>query len=138
MKSFFLITLLFIFFSCNKSETNYGKDFVGVWESKDGQKIKFEIKELYREGKKIDNRYELKIIDNKSELPNYYIQEGQYNYQLVTAKPQYNLHPFKEFIHLNAFLDTISYLGLKEDNQILVRKYRIKNIPELEFRKIKR
>ena len=79
----------------------------------------------------------MKLLNNKSKLPKYYIQEGQYNYQLVTAEPQYNFHPFMEFIHKNSFGDTIPYLGLIDNNNILVRKYRYKNIPEIKFRKVK-
>ena len=137
MKSISLFLIFFILFGCDKSQTNNGQDFIGIWESNDELKIKLEIKEQYREGKKVEDRYELKIIKGKSKLPKYYIQEGQYNYQLVTADPQYNFHPFMEFIHKNSFGDTIPYLGLDKENNVLKRRYRTKEIPEIEFNRVK-
>lgn len=137
MKKTILLLISIVLFSCDKSKTNNGQDFIGIWESNDSLKIKIEIKQQYREEQKIENRYELEILDDKSKLPKYFLQDGQYNYQLVTAKPEFNYHPFMEFIHKNSFGDTIPYLGLSNESNTLIRRYRYKEIPELKFRRIK-
>jgi hypothetical protein len=129
-----LVTLLVL--SCEKTKTNYGKDFVGVWESNDHLNLKIEIKEQQREGKVIEHRFEVKILEQTNDLPYPTIKEGQYNYQVVTAKPQDNQHPFTEFIHLNTFNDPIPYMGLSNDKKVLHVKYRNENLKELTFTKV--
>ncbi|MEM6724439.1 MAG: hypothetical protein AAF598_10405 [Bacteroidota bacterium] len=136
MKNGILFVFTLLLFSCDSSKTNYGESFIGTWESNDHLKIKLEIKEQVREGKVIEARYELQILEGKEEMPPYYLQEGQYNYQLVTAKPKFNQHPFMEFIHKNSFADTIPYLGLDESRNTLIRRYRVKGIPEITFKRV--
>ncbi|MFK7946459.1 MAG: hypothetical protein AB8G11_02625 [Saprospiraceae bacterium] len=128
----------FFFANCgDKSKTNEGQDFIGIWETYNSKKIRIEIKPLVREGKEIEDRYELVILNKEKnpDLPKDYLQEGQYNYWFVTADPEDNHHPFKEFLYKNTF-ESRNYLKLQDsDKNILFR--RMKGIPDIAFKRIK-
>lgn len=124
--------------ACSQSNTNYGEAFIGVWQSVDDERVRFEIVKQVREGRVIEKRYELNILSAPADMPPKLIEKGQYNYQLVTAKPEDNFHPFMEFIHKNSFNDTLPFLGLNADNSLLIRRFRKRiNIPEAQFRRVK-
>jgi len=131
-----LLLLLCSLISCDydHSTTNGGKDFIGLWESTDALKVKIEIKEQIREGRKREDRYELSLKDKEKDLPKHYVNEGQYNYHLGPKNPEFNHHPFLEFLHKNSMADTISYLALKNNNQELIRRY--KGLKDLTFKKL--
>lgn len=123
--------------ACSQSNTNYGEAFLGVWQSVDDQRVRFEIVKQVREGRVIEKRYELNILSAPADMPRNLIEKGQYNYQLVTAKPENNFHPFMEFIHKNSFNDTLPFLGLNADNSLLIRRFRKGfKLPEAQFRRI--
>lgn len=139
IRLFYLLCLsIFLFESCgDKSQTNEGKDFIGVWETYNSKKIRIEIKPLVREGKEIEDRYELVILnkDKHPDLPKNYLQEGQFNYWFVTADPEDNYHPFKEFLYKNQFGSTKNYLKLQKDNNDILFR-RVKDMPDLAFKRI--
>ena len=123
--------------ACSQSNANYGEAFLGVWQSVDDERVRFEIVKQVREGRVIEKRYELNILSAPADMPRKLIEKGQYNFQLVTAKPENNFHPFMEFIHKNSFNDTLPFLGLNADNTLLIRRFRRGfNLPEAQFRRI--
>lgn len=139
MKKYLLIFCIALLqTACSQSNTNYGEAFIGVWQSVDDERVRFEIVQQVREGRVIEKRYELNILSAPADMPRKLIEKGQYNYQLVTAKPEDNFHPFMEFIHKNSFNDTLPFLGLNADNSLLIRRFRKRiNIPEAQFRRVK-
>ncbi len=135
VKVFVFLVFFMAVFSCKpSSESHYGQDFIGTWEGQGIHKVKIEIKELITNGEKRENRFELTIIEKENDLPDNYILEGQYNYWLVTAKPEDNRHPFMEFIHKNSFKDTIPYFGFEQNKDVLIRKF--KGLPNLKLNRI--
>lgn len=133
--SFLFVYIILIVCSCKPpSNSDYGKNFIGIWEAQGIYNLKIEIKELVTNEKKREDRYNLIIIEKDSTIPNNYISEGQYNYWYVNAEPKDNRHPFKEFIHKNSFKDTIPYLGFEKDKNILIRKF--KGLPDLKFKRL--
>ncbi len=139
MKNYlFIFCIALLQTACSQSNTNYGEAFIGVWQSVDDERVRFEIVKQVREGRVIEKRYELNILSAPADMPPKLIEKGQYNYQLVTAKPEDNFHPFMEFIHKNSFNDTLPFLGLNADNSLLIRRFRKRiNIPEAQFRRVK-
>jgi hypothetical protein len=134
----FIFCIALLQTACSQSNTNYGESFIGVWQSVDDERVRFEIVKQVREGRVIEKRYELNILSAPADMPPKLIEKGQYNYQLVTGKPENNSHPFMEFIHKNSFNDTLPFLGLNADNSLLIRRFRKRiNIPEAQFRRVK-
>lgn len=138
MKKFLLMFCIALLqTACSQSNTNYGEAFLGVWQSVEDERVRFEIVKQVREGRVIEKRYELNILSAPADMPRKLIEKGQYNYQLVSAKPENNFHPFMEFIHKNSFNDTLPYLGLNSENSELTRRFKKRwGIPDAHFRRI--
>lgn len=139
--------------SCSSpTKSDFGNAFLGTWQSDDSLQVKIEINRLIREGREIEQRFDLKLADgfDKNALPKNYINEGQYNFKLSLSDkkreklqreldhnteglPRFRVHPFEEFLYKNSLRDTITFLGYQGKDEF---KRRYRGLPDVTFKRI--
>ncbi|MBO6185040.1 MAG: hypothetical protein J6O88_10210 [Chryseobacterium sp.] len=130
MKYLYLLFFALIISCKHSTQTNNGKDFIGLWKTNDSLNIRLEIKQKTHENKIIEDRYTVTISEPQQLQREREIINKQFNYKFVESE-EYNIFPFKEFLYENTTLNT-NFIGFKNqdtlirtypdfDNQIFIR-----------------
>ena len=132
----FSIIILTTLVSCDQRAPLDFDVYFGTWESTDSIQLKIKIEPFVAEGKVIEKRYSVSIVDKSivQKLPEFYLPEGSYSFDVGPTKkereklekenetvmkglPRFLVKPFEQSIFSPRY-QRLTFIGKVDENTL--------------------